>query len=86
METNMNFRDEVKSKLFEAVSKNLKVAVDGLTEETELIKDLDAKSADFVRILSDIEDEYEFTLNFMDFKRKKKLGEQIDYVVEIYNS
>lgn len=82
----MALRDDIKNDLFLAVSKNLKVPIENLNEEIELIKDLGAKSADLVRILSDIEDKYEFTLNFMKFKRKEKLGEEIDYVVEVYES
>lgn len=82
----MAIRDEIKNDLFSAVSKNLKVSVDILNEDVELIKDLGAKSADFVRILSDIENKYEFTLNFMEFKRKKKLGEEIDYILKVYES
>lgn len=80
----MSIRDEIKKDLFFAVSQNLKVSEDELNEEVELIKDLGAKSADYVRILSDIENKYEFTLNFMAFKRKKKLGEEIDYVLSVY--
>jgi acyl carrier protein len=82
----MALRDDIKNDLFLAASKNLKVPIENLNEEIELIKDLGAKSADLVRILSDIEDKYEFTLNFMKFKRKEKLGEGIDYIVEVYES
>jgi acyl carrier protein len=82
----MALRDEIKNDLFLAVSKNLNVPIESLNESVELIKDLGAKSADLVRILSDIEDKYEFTLNFMKFKRKEKLGEEIDYIVEVYES
>jgi acyl carrier protein len=82
----MALRDEVKSDLFLVISKNLKVPIESLSEEVQLIKDLGAKSSDIVRILSDIEDKYDFTLNFMNFRRKEKLGEAIDYIVEVYES
>jgi len=82
----MSIRDEIRQTLFSAVSENLKVPLSSLDDGTELIKDLGAKSADFVRIIGDLEDTYEFALPFMEFRRKKTLGDCVDFAVSVFES
>lgn len=80
----MSIRDEIRQTLFSAVAANMKVPAEKLTDDTELIKDLGAKSADFVRIIGDLEDEYDFALPFMEFRRKKTLGDCVDFAVSVF--
>ena len=39
-----------------------------------------------VRIISALEDEFEMEIPFMEFRRRKSIGEAIDYVVQLYEA
>lgn len=82
----MSIRDEIRQVMYSAVSRSLNVPPEKLSDDIELIKDLGAKSADFVRIIGDLEDEFDFTLPFMEFRRKKTLGECVDFAVSVFES
>ena len=55
---------------------------ESLTVETDMVNDLGARSVVIMQIMSAIEDEYDITLNFMQFKRQKTIGEIVAYVQE----
>jgi acyl carrier protein len=80
------FRDQAKTTLMEAVSTALRRPLDELGEDTQIIADLGAKSVDIVRIIGSLEDEFELEIPFMEFRRKKSIGEAIDYVVSLYEN
>jgi acyl carrier protein len=80
------FRDQAKTTLMEAVSITLRRPVDELSEDTQIIADLGAKSVDIVRIISALEDEFELEIPFMEFRRKKTIGEAVDYLVSLYEN
>jgi acyl carrier protein len=72
--------------MYEAVSATMNKPVEELTDSTELIADLGAKSVNLVRIISALEDEFELEIPFMEFRRKKTIGEAIDFIVQLYES
>ncbi len=78
-----SLRDEVRAKMYAAVSEAMNTPVEQLSDSTEIIADLGAKSANLVRILSVLEDEFDLEIPFMQFRRKKSIGEAIDYVVQL---
>jgi acyl carrier protein len=80
------FRDQAKTTLMESVSATLRRPVDELSEDTQIIADLGAKSVDIVRIISALEDEFELEIPFMEFRRKKTIGEAVDYLVSLYEN
>ena len=80
------FREQVHSTMYSAVAATMNKPVEELTDSTELIADLGAKSVNFVRIISALEDEFELEIPFMEFRRKKSIGEAIDYIVQLYES
>jgi acyl carrier protein len=80
------FRDQAKTTLIEAVSATLHRPAGELDEGTQIIGDLGAKSVDIVRIISALEDEFELEIPFMEFRRKKTIGEAIDYLVGLYEN
>ena len=79
-------RDQVSVTMYSAVSATMGVAVEELSDSTELIADLGAKSVNFVRIIATLEDEFELEIPFMEFRRKKTIGEAIDFVVQLHES
>jgi acyl carrier protein len=80
------FRDQATATLLEAVSATLHRPEGELDGDTQIIADLGAKSVDFVRIISVLEDEFELEIPFMEFRRKKTIGEAIDYIVSLYEN
>ena len=81
-----SLRDQVSTTMYAAVSAAMNKPVEELTDATELIVDLGAKSVNFVRIIAALEDELDLEIPFMEFRRKKSIGEAIDYVVKLYDS
>jgi acyl carrier protein len=61
-------RDEISQVLYRAVSTALNKPVQELTDDTELVRDLGAKSANLVRIISVIEDELDLDVSFQAFR------------------
>jgi acyl carrier protein len=80
------FKDQVRSTMYSAISAAMNKPVDELTDSAELIADLGAKSVNFVRIISVLEDDFDLEIPFMEFRRKKTIGEAIDYVVRLSES
>lgn len=78
-----DLRSEVFDVLRRSVASSLNVTESQVLETTNLEKDLNAKSLNFVQIIGDVEDEFEYDLNFMTFKNLKTVKEQLDYIVEV---
>jgi acyl carrier protein len=72
--------------MFSAVAAAMDSGVEELRESTEFIADLGAKSVNFVRIIGALEDEFELEIPFMEFRRKKTIGEAVDYIVQLCDS
>jgi acyl carrier protein len=81
-----DLRDQVKLTMFSAVAATMDSSVEELRESTEFIADLDAKSVNFVRIIGALEDEFELEIPFMEFRRKKTIGEAIEYILQLCDS
>ena len=75
--------DQVREKVYAAVSEAMNTPREDLTDATEIIADLGAKSANLVRIIAVLEDEFDLEIPFMQFRRKKTMGEAIEYVVQL---
>jgi acyl carrier protein len=80
------FEEQVRTALYAAVSQALNKPAEELNDGTELIKDLGAKSVNFVRIIGALEDEFDLEIPFMEFRRKKSIGEAIEYIVQLAES
>jgi acyl carrier protein len=72
--------------MYSAVAATMGKPADELTDSTDLVADLGVKSVNFVRIIAALEDEFELEIPFMEFRRKKTVGEAIDYIVQLYES
>jgi acyl carrier protein len=78
-----DLRSQVSAKMYEVVAAATNASIADLTDSTELIADLGAKSANLVRIISVLEEEFDLEIPFMQFRRKKSIGEAIEYVVQL---
>ena len=54
-----------------------------MTAETKFVEDLNAKSVNYVQIIAVLADEYDVEINFMEFRRKKTLGEAAEFVAQL---
>jgi len=79
-------KEQVSSTMYAAISTAMNKPAEELSDSSELIADLGAKSVNFVRIISALEDEFDLEIPFMEFRRKKTIGEAIDYIVQLYES
>ena len=76
-------KEQVSSTMYAAISAAMSKPAEELSDDTQLIADLGAKSVNFVRIISALEDEFDLEIPFMEFRRKRTIGEAIDYIVQL---
>lgn len=79
----MGLREEIKEKLIERAAPLFGKEAEEITEEMKFVEDLKAKSVHFSQITTYLEDEFDVEIPYMKFRRKKTLGEAIDYVLEL---
>jgi acyl carrier protein len=79
-------RDQISDVLYRAVAGAMDKPIEQLTDSTQLVADLGAKSANLVRIISVVEDELDLDVSFQEFSRGKTIGDLIDYLVELRDS
>ena len=78
-------QSDCEQRVYDAVS-FLQWPVEELTDESQLIADLGAKSVNLVRIIGVLEDAFDLEIPFMEFRRKKTIGQSIDYIVQLFES
>jgi acyl carrier protein len=79
-------RGQISDVLYSAVSVAMDKPIEHLNDDTQLVADLGAKSANLVRIISVVEDELDLDVSFQEFSRRKTIGDLIDYLVELHDS
>jgi len=57
-----------------------------LSANTRFMEDLGAKSGNVSQMTTFLEDEFDVEISFMEFRRKKTIGEAAEYVAELCNS
>lgn len=57
-----------------------------LDVNTRFLEDLGAKSGNVSQMTTFLEDEFDVEIAFMEFRRKKTIGEAAEYVTELCNS
>ena len=67
-------------KIKEIIVEQLGVDVDGLTLESNLMKDLEADSLDAVEIIMGIEEEFDFEIPDEEAEKFQTIGDLVDYV------
>lgn len=70
-------RDE---QVIKIISENLNMDASKLTRDLDLVNDLQADSLDFITIVSDLEDNFDFKFDDSMMDKIKTVGDLIDYI------
>ena len=79
----MALKDEILEKIIERTAQVFKKDPGELSADTRFVEDLKAKSVNYVQIIAILEDAFDVQINFMEFRRKKTLGEAAEFVAEL---
>lgn len=79
MEERQNIFDTIVERLIAAAGER------EYTEDTEYAG-LGLKSANYSQMINVLEDTFDVEIPYMDFKRKKTIGESVDFIVELIES
>jgi acyl carrier protein len=79
----MGLRDEVLEKIIQRAAEIFKKDPGELNADTRFAEDLKAKSVNLVQIIAVLEDALDVQINFMEFRRKKTLGEAAGFVAQL---
>jgi acyl carrier protein len=78
-------KQDVVEKIVERVCEIFSKQTSDVGETTRFAEDLGAKSGNLTQITTFLEDEFEIEIPFMEFRRKKSIGEAAEYVVSLIN-
>jgi acyl carrier protein len=79
----MNQRDEIFEMLVERAAPLFGKDKAEITEDMRFAEDLNAKSVHYSQITTYLEDKFDVEIPYMTFRRKKTIGEAVDYVLEL---
>jgi acyl carrier protein len=79
----MELKDEILEKIIQRASTLFKEAPGELSADTKWVEDLKAKSVNYVQVIAVLEDAFDVQINFMEFRRKKTLGEAAEFVAQL---
>jgi acyl carrier protein len=79
----MEVKEEILEKIIKRASELFKKSPGELSADTKFVEDLKIKSANYVQIIAVLEDAFDVEIPFMEFRRKKTLGEAADYVAQL---
>ncbi len=75
-------REAIMELMAASISDMTGVPFSEITEHT-LFSDLGMKSVNYSQLMVELENEYEAELSYMEFHRKKTIGEAVSYVEEL---
>ena len=76
-------RESVAQRVTTEVARIFKRDINAITRDTRFIEDLDAKSISYTQLIAVLDDALDIDIPFMDLRRKKTVGEAIDYVTSL---
>ncbi len=79
----MELRDEILEKIIQRAAEVFRKDPGELSADTGFLDDLKAKSVNFVQIIAILEDAFDVQVSFMEFRRKKTLGEAAEFVAQL---
>lgn len=79
----MELKNEILGHIIQRAATLFKKDPGELSAETKFVEDLNAKSVNYVQIIAVLADEYDVEINFMEFRRKKTLGEAAEFVAQL---
>ncbi len=79
----MELKEEILGKIIERAAQLFKRNPGELRADTKWVEDLNAKSVNYVQVIAVLETEFDVQINFMEFRRKKTLGEAAEFVAQL---
>jgi acyl carrier protein len=79
----MGLKEEVLEKIIQRAAVVFKKDPDELNADIKWVEDLKAKSVNYVQVIAILEDTFDVQINFMEFRRKKTLGEAAEFVAQL---
>jgi acyl carrier protein len=79
----MELKEQILEKMVQRTAEIFKKTPEELNGETRFVDDLKAKSVNYVQIITIIMDAFDVEIPFMEFRRKKTLGEAAEYVAHL---
>ncbi len=79
----MAIRDQILARIIQRTSEVFKKSPAELNADTDFAADLKAKSVNYVQIIAVLENEFDVEITFMQFRRKRTLGEAADFVAQL---
>lgn len=79
----MKLEEMIAKKFFETVARIFRKDESELTRETRFIEDLKAKSVNIVELIAVLQNEFEIEIPMAKVRRKKTIGEAIDFVISL---
>jgi acyl carrier protein len=76
-------KQQVVEKIVERVCGIFGKQTSDVGEATRFVEDLGAKSGNLTQITTFLEDEFEIEIPFMEFRRRKTIGEAAEFVVSL---
>ena len=79
----MELKEEILGQINQRAAEMFRKDPGELNADTKWVEDLDAKSVNYVQVITILADEYDVEINFMEFRRKKTFGESAEFVAEL---
>ena len=73
-------REELFAKVKEIIVDQIACNPDDITEDTNLIEDLDADSLDLLQLLTEFEDQFDISIEDEAFEKVKTIGDALDQI------
>jgi acyl carrier protein len=79
----MKLEERIAEGVVNAVARIFRKDVSELTRETRFVEDLKAKSVNIVELIAVLQNEFEIEIPMMKVRRRKTIGEAIDFVISL---
>lgn len=79
----MEGKTAIQEKIIQRISAILGISPETVNEDSKFIEDLNAKSGNMSQLVNFLEDEYDVEVAYMDFRRKKTVGQAAEYIAEL---
>ena len=73
----------IQEKIIQRISAILGIPPETVNEDSKFIEDLNAKSGNMSQLVNYLEDEYDVEVAYMDFRRKKTVGQAAEYIASL---
>ena len=79
----MEFKEEILGHIIQRAAEMFRKDPGELNADTRWVEDLEAKSVNYVQVITILADEFDVEINFMEFRRKKTFGESAEFVAQL---